>query len=170
MIRPLAVATVLCLLPTVLGAQPPAIAAAATTKATAFVPQVAASNHFEIESSEHMIARSPTREVREFAQRMLNDHTLAATKFKQALADAKLVTPSQELDARHQAMMSKLKAANGDALDKAYIEAQYATHMDAVELFRAYARDGDTPRLKAFAADLLPTLEGHLAHVKDMQR
>lgn len=169
MIRPLAVAVVLCLVPTVLAAQPPQTAAATPAKATAFVPKVAAANQFEIDSSELMILRSATRDVREFAQRMITEHTLAATKLKQALIEAKLAMPSEELDAKHTAMMSKLKDANGEALDKAYIELQYQAHMEAVELFRAYARDGDTPRLKAFAADMLPTLEGHLAHVKKLR-
>jgi uncharacterized protein DUF4142 len=31
------------------------------------------------------------------------------------------------------------------------------------------AKDGDNPRLKAFAADLLPTLQGHLEHVKKLK-
>ena len=41
--------------------------------------------------------------------------------------------------------------------------------VEAVDLFKAYAKDGDTPRLKAFAADLLPTLVGHLEHVKKLK-
>jgi putative membrane protein len=41
-----------------------------------------------------------------------------------------------------------LKAANGAAFDTPYIEAQTTAHMEAVDLFKGYAKDGDTPGLK----------------------
>jgi putative membrane protein len=146
----------------------PQTAAASVTAATV-VPTVAVANQFEIESSQLALSRSTSKAVKDFANRMITDHNLAAAKFKQALADAKIAPPSEKLDAKHQAIIDKLKAANGAAFDAAYIEAQTSAHMEAVDLLKAYARDGDNPRLKAFAADLLPTLEGHLQHVKKLK-
>lgn len=149
---------------------PPATAAATTARASTFVPTVAASNQFEIESSQLALDRSADGSIKRFAQRMVTDHNMAADKFEKALADAEIAMPPQKLDAKHQAILDQLEAASGDAFDKAYIEAQYNAHTEAVELFRAFVKDGDTPRLKAFAADVLPTLEGHLNHVKDLRR
>jgi putative membrane protein len=143
--------------------------AAASTTAAAFVPVVAASNQFEIESSTLALSKSASKTVRDFANRMVVDHNLAGAKFKQALTDAKLSPPPEKLDAKHQAVLDRLKAANGAAFDAAYIEAQTSAHIEAVNLFKAYAKDGDNPRLKAFAADVLPTLEGHLEHVKKLK-
>ena len=102
---------------------------------------------------------------------MVVDHNLAGSKFKQAqaLSDAKLSPPPEKLDAKHQAILDKLKAVSGAAFDAAYIEAQTSAYIEAVDLFQTYAKDGDIPRLKAFAADLLPTLQGHLEHVKKLK-
>ena len=100
---------------------------------------------------------------------MVTDHNQAGAKFKQALVDAKISPPTEKLDAKHQAILDRLKAAHGAAFDAAYIEAQTSAHLEAVDLFKAYAKDGDNPRLKAFAADLLPTLQGHLDHVKKLK-
>lgn len=146
----------------------PQTAAALLTAAT-FVPVVGVSNQFEIESSQLALSRSTSKAVKDFANRMVVEHNLAGAKFKQALADAKITLPSEKLDAKHQAIIDRLKAANGAAFDTAYIEAQTNAHVEAVDLFKAYAKDGDTPRLKAFAADLLPTLVGHLEHVKKLK-
>jgi putative membrane protein len=143
--------------------------AAASVTATTFVPVVAVSNQFEIESSQLALSRSTSKAVKDFANRMVVDHNLAGAKFKQAVADAKITPPSEKLDAKHQAIIDKLKAANGAVFDTAYIEAQTNAHVEAVDLFKAYAKDGDVPRLKAFAADVLPTLEGHLQHVKKLR-
>jgi putative membrane protein len=146
----------------------PQTAAASTTAAT-FLPVVAASNQFEIESSTLALSKSGSKAVKDFANRMVVDHNLAGSKFKQALTDAKLSPPPEKLDAKHQAILDKLRAANGAAFDAAYIEAQTSAHIEAVDLFKAYAKDGDNPRLKAFAADVLPTLQGHLEHVKKLK-
>lgn len=169
MIRPLAVALVLCFVPATLGAQPAQTAAAAPAKAAGFAAAVAVANEFEIRSGELMIARSATRDVRELAQRLIDDHAVIREKLELALADSAIALPPAALDTRHRAMLQKLKDAAGEALDKAYIEARYEAHTEAVELVRAYAKDGDTPRLKAFAADLLPTLEEHLEQVKKLR-
>jgi putative membrane protein len=55
-----------------------------------FVFTVAASNQFEIETSQLALSKSASKAVRDFANRMVVDHNPAGAKFKQALADAKL--------------------------------------------------------------------------------
>jgi putative membrane protein len=147
----------------------PSTAAAATTSAKTFVATVAVANLFEIESSQLALSRSRSSDVKEFASRMVTDHKMAGTKFKKAVTEARLTMPPEKLDAKHQAELDKLKSSSGEAFDKAYIEAQYKAHTEAVDLMRAYMRDGDTPHLKAFAGDMLPTLEGHLNHVNKLR-
>jgi putative membrane protein len=147
----------------------PAIAAAPAPTAATVVPTVVAANRFEIESSQMALTRSNSKDVREFANRLVIDHNLAAAQLKQTLASAKLPVPPEQLDAKHQAILDKLRAANADAFDKTYIEAQYNAHVEAIDLFKAYAKDGDIPRLKAFAADVLPPLQRHLDQVTKLR-
>jgi putative membrane protein len=145
------------------------VAAAPTASAAAFVPTVVAANLFEVETSRLALDRTISKSIKDFANRMVADHTLAAAKLKQAVAGARLPMPAEKLDARRQAIFDKLNAAHGEAFEKGYIAAQYDAHVEAVGLFKTYAKEGDTPQLKAFAADLVPMLEGHLSHVSKLR-
>ncbi len=153
---------------------PPSPGAASTAPAApstaTFVPTLAVANLFEIESSRLAISRSQSDEIKSFARRMVTDHEAAGDKFRKALTDAGIPVPPEKLDARHQAIMDKLKAADGADFDRAYLEAQLSAHVEAVDLVGGYAKNGDTPRLKALAADILPSLEGHLTHVKKLRK
>jgi putative membrane protein len=151
-------------------ADPARSQASATAPTTpTFVTSVAAGNLFEIESSKLALGRAQADTVKAFAQRMIDDHTAAGAKFKQAVAEAKVVPPAEKLDARHQALLDGLKARDAASFDKAYIDAQYDAHVETVDLFKAYASGGDNARLKQFAGELLPTLQAHLDHVGKMR-
>jgi putative membrane protein len=147
----------------------PAVALAETAKASTFVPLVASANLFEIQSSELALQRSQAVPVKDFANRMVTDHNLVATKMKQVLSEAEIPAPPGTLNGKDQTVLDNLRVAKGAAFNKAYIEAQYNAHIEAVNLFSAYARDGDNPRLKALASDLLPTLQEHLDHIRRLR-
>jgi putative membrane protein len=123
------------------------------------------SNQFEIQSSELALSRSQSGKVKDFATRMITDHMNAAGKLKAALGQARLAAPADALDAKHQTMLDNIKRADAATFDNTYVNAQYLAHVEAVNLFESYSKSGDNPQLKAFAADLLPTLRAHLDHV-----
>jgi putative membrane protein len=135
---------------------------------TSFVTLVAAANLFEIESSKLALRRSTSEPVRGVATRMVADHTVATATFKQAIADARLVTPLARLDARQQAILEDLKTRDATSFDEAYMAAQYKAHVETIDLFKAYAVGGDDARMKQFASELLPVLHAHLEHVTKM--
>jgi putative membrane protein len=173
-----AIVAALAITPTLTPAvAPPALAADPSTKQASapvsptatFVAQAAFGNMFEIESSKLALERSKAAPVKAFAQRMVDDHSAAAVKFKEAVLEAKLAMPPDKLDARHQAVLSELAGKQGDDFDKAYIEAQYKAHVETVELFKGYGQAGEDTRMRAFAAELLPKLEAHLQHVTKMR-
>jgi len=158
------------LAPAALAADPASKQASAPVAPTAtFTARAAFGNMFEIESSKLALERSKAALVKAFAQRMVDDHSAAAVKFKEAVLEAKLAMPPDKLDAKHQAVLSELSDKKGDDFDKAYIEAQYKAHVETVELFKGYAQAGEDTRMRAFAAELLPTLDAHLQHVAKMR-
>ena len=143
-------------------------AAPAAPTAT-FVASAAFGTQFEIESSKLALDRSKSGTVKAFAQRMVDDHSAAAVKLKEALLEAKLTMPPDKLDAKHQAIVDELRAKSEADFDNAYIEAQYKAHVETVDFFKAYAKGGENTRLRAFAAEQLPTLQAHLDHVAKMR-
>ncbi len=147
-------------------AAPPAMAAPSSS---AFLSSATVANLFEIESSKLALSKSGTDKIKAFANQMVTDHTAAATKMKQAVADAKLAPPAEKLDAKHQALLDSLKKKDGASFDAAYVRAQQDGHVETVALFEAYAGGGDNARLQQFAREMLPTLKQHLEHANALK-
>ena len=136
-----------------------------------FVKTAAVAGQFEIESSKLALEKSTDKDIKQFAQKMIDEHTNAANKLKATVqasgVDTNLVTT--DLDSKHQKIMNNLQEAKGDDFDKEYIEAQKDAHKDAVSLFSKYSTSGDDKPLQDFAKQTLPTLEKHQDHVKELK-
>src|SRR5262245_18002642 len=151
---------------------PPAateMSAATAAKADTFVTTAASANIFEIESSKLALERGQSAAIKDYANRMVSDHGQAATKMKQALSEAKMQLPPEKLSPKDQKVFDALTGAHPATFDKAYIEAQYNAHVEAVKLFSAYAKNGDNQRLKSLATELLPTLQSHLDQITKLR-
>ena len=138
-------------------------------KSAAALRTVASSNLFEIESSRLALARSQSTAIKEFADRMVGDHTRAANRARQVLGEMGASLPPLMLEASHQQKLDALKAVDNPQFDKAYVEAQYKAHVETVEMFKGYAQAGEDTRMRAFAAELLPALQAHLDHVAKLR-
>jgi len=130
--------------------------------AAQFVDKAANSNMFEIQSSQAAVNKTQNSEVRNFAQRMVTDHTQAGEKMQTA---AQGVTIPTALDQEHAQMLQKLQQASGNEFDRPYVDAQVDGHQKAVALFEGYAQNGDNAQLKQFAQQTLPTLRDHLQQI-----
>lgn len=128
-----------------------------------FVTKTAVGNLFEIQSSRVALEKAQNEAVKSFAQTMIQDHT-AATERMKALG-GRMPT---KLDARHAGMVKTLRSTPAARFDQAYLQAQVKAHEETVALFESYARSGTDPQLKAFATEMLPTLQGHLDMVRKM--
>jgi putative membrane protein len=137
-------------------------AAAMNIDKASFVKVVTSSNAFEIESSKLAEQKAKDADVKEFAKQMITDHTMAAEELKKA---AMLGDAAPILSPKHAAMLEILKGASEQEFQPLYIDMQASAHMEAVTLFATYAKGGDDPAVKEFAAKTLPRLEMHKMHV-----
>ncbi|OHV68358.1 hypothetical protein LCM4577_07315 [Mesorhizobium sp. LCM 4577] len=136
-----------------------ALPAAAAENAQTFVNKAAAGGMFEVDSSKLAQERAKEQQVKDFAGKMIADHSAANEKLKKLAAEQKLQVPAQ-LDATQKSDIEKLQNTT-TGFDQPYVEMQRSAHADAVNLFQSYAKEGDNPSLKAFAAETLPTLKMH---------
>jgi len=137
-----------------------------TVSPQSFAAQAALIGKAEIELGQLAAARTQDQNVRDYAARMVKDHTAADTKLKK-IADRQNLQLPQSLDAEHEALKTKLASLQGAAFDKEYAKAMAKGHDKAVALFEAAAQNSQMPsELKEFAASTLPTLKKHdeLAH------
>ena len=136
--------------------------------ATAFVQLATISDNFEIESSRIALARSTHPQIREFAQRMIEHHTMISTEMR-ALPEATTRMPAA-LDDRHTNMLLTLRQQEDvDLLNRYYVQQQIEGHTEAVTVYETYANSGDVPALKAFAQRHLPMIREHLAAARALQ-
>jgi putative membrane protein len=134
-----------------------------------FATKVAISDMMEIEAAKLALSKEPDGDTKPFAERMVKDHEHTSMELKTLVDSGKLnVTLPTALDAEHQREIDELKAKSGKEFDRAYDPKQVKAHQQAVQLFEAYARKGDNPDLKAWAAKTLPHLKQHLAMAKKL--
>lgn len=135
-----------------------------------FLKQAAEQGHAEIESSRLALQRAETREVKAFAQQMVDDHTRAGRELSK-LAAAKGVELPGEPSTMQQAKIKLLGRIEGRNFDTQYAD-DYGVkaHESTVMLFEkaeAEAKDAD---VKAWATKMLPILRQHLHHAYELKR
>ena len=135
-----------------------------------FVKKVSISDMFEIKSSELASQKSENAEIKDFASRMVTDHTKTTEELKAAIASSNAkAKPAADLDAKHKAMLAKLEKSSGKNFDARYVAIQKDAHKEAVNLFSDYSKHGDNADVKEFAAKTLPDLKDHLSHAKALK-
>ena len=134
-----------------------------------FLTEAAGGGMMEVELGKAIAGKTSNQEVKDFAQRMVTDHSKANDELK-ALAQQKNVTIPNELDPKHQKMMEKITSKTGADLDKAYIAAMVKDHKKDVAEFQKAANDAKDADVKAFASKTLPTLQEHLTMAQNINK
>lgn len=102
-----------------------------------------------------------SQDVKDFGQKMVDDHGKANDELKN-LASQKNVPLPSEIDAKDKAIYDRLSKLKGAAFDRAYMRDMVADHRADVAEFRREASSGKDPDVKSWASKTVPTLEEHL--------
>jgi putative membrane protein len=127
-----------------------------------FIQKVASANQLEIQEGQLALDKTKYEPIRQFAQRMIDDHTKLADELKATLQQANIPVPSVQLGPKDQAQLNKLKKLNGAAFDRAYITDSRQDHIQAVRVVETYSKIGTNEPLKQLAEKAAPVLQGHL--------
>ena len=126
-----------------------------------FLMEAAMGGLMEVELGRWAAQKGTSPEVKQFGQRMVDDHSKANTELAQ-LATSKGVTLPTQLDEKHQRNVSKISRLTGAEFDRAYSKMMLSDHEDDVKEFEKQSTSGTDADLKAFASKTLPTLQEHL--------
>ncbi len=163
----------LCLGLAGLGLATGAAAQTATTQPTAsttksipagdksFAEHAAIGGLAEVEMGKVAQQNGASDQVKQFGQRMVDDHSKANDELKQ-IASAKGLTLPTELDAKHKSTLDKLQKLSGAQFDRTYMDDMVADHKKDIGDFKKEAKSGKDSDIKGFASKTLPTLEEHL--------
>lgn len=158
-----------------------------------FVTEAAEAGMAEVAHGQLAVQRASNQEVKDFAQRMIDDHTKANQELMQLAMSKGISMPNDktmqstkqtgqtgaqmsgqmteqqaQLKGKHREMMDKLAKLSGADFDREYMRGQVKDHEKAVSLFERQSTSGNDAELKAFAAKTLPTLREHHQMARDI--
>ena len=107
--------------------------------------------------------------VKSFGKRMVDDHSKAGDKLKEAASKENVTLPT-DISAKDRAIYDRLSKLNGAAFDRAYAKDMVKDHQTDVAAFQKESNSGKSQSLKSFASDTLPTLQDHLKEAKEMMK
>lgn len=123
----------------------------------------ASAGMLEIEGSRLALEKSKHDQVRNFAQKMVDQHSLANDELRSIARTAGISELPPTMVQAHSWHMERLRALNGQEFDREYAaQIGVESHIEAVELFERAARDASNAELRAFAESKLPALREHL--------
>ncbi|QIB67514.1 DUF4142 domain-containing protein [Kineobactrum salinum] len=131
-----------------------------------FVDTATAKGMAELETA-RLALENGTSHVRDFARRMIEDHTKANEKLA-SLASQEGLEIADDATLMDQAQAMILKVQDGESFDEAYIDNQIVAHEQTIELFERGATIEDT-EIARFAESTLPKLREHLEMVKALK-
>jgi putative membrane protein len=147
------------------------ISAELTSSTKGFVDEAALTDMYEVQAGQLATMRAKSADAKNFGHRMIDDHTKSTNELKSILAkSAPIFLPPMQLDSRREGLLNDLKGAKDEDFEGRYIAQQINTHNEALILMRGYAKDGDNPDIKDFAAKVQPVVQMHLDMINDIDR
>lgn len=132
-----------------------------------FAMEAAQGGLAEVELGRLAQQKASSEDVKQFAQRMIDDHTKANDQLKAAAQQSGITLPT-DTDAKHKAMMTHMQSLSGEAFDRAYMQHMVQDHKKDVAEFQKEANRGSDTNIKQFAQTALPTLEQHLKMAQEV--
>jgi putative membrane protein len=141
--------------------------AAEPASASKFVNEAASGGLMEVELGRYAASHAASDRVKEFGQRMVDDHSKANAELKETATHASITVPTT-MNAQDRVEVSRLTRLDGAQFDRAYMKAMVEDHEKDVAAFREQSRSQQDGEVKSFAAKTLPTLEAHLKMAREV--
>ena len=140
---------------------------ASMSKEAKFAMEAAMGGMAEVEMGRLATQKASNDRVKQFGQKMVDDHSKANNDLKQAATQEGIELPA-DTSAKHKAAMQKLSGLSGAAFDKAYMDAMVKDHVTDVKEFEKASKAPGDSAVKKFAVSTLPTLKDHLQMARDL--
>jgi putative membrane protein len=153
-----------------------------------FIKEACAGGHMEVRMGKLGVQKAQSTEVKQLAQRLIDDHTKAGTELTQIASNKGLtltdkdtiantvkdndrthVRDNEDAHKGHDKELGKLESLSGSEFDRAFAKMAVKDHEKDVKLFEKASQNADDSEVKAFAAKTLPTLREHLQQAKSLE-
>jgi putative membrane protein len=127
-----------------------------------FIRHAGSSNLMEIRLGQVAQSRASNSTVRQFGQRMVDDHTRMQNQLT-ALVSSTGVPFTAAMDSRHQRQVSRIEQLSGAEFDRAYMQAMIQGHQEDVNQFQTQSQSARSTQIRNLASSSLPVLQQHLS-------
>jgi len=134
----------------------------------AFIKEAATGGLMEVELGKLAAEKASSAEVKQFGQRMVDDHGKANQQLS-TIAQQKNVQVPTELTGKAKSDYDRLSKLSGEQFDRAYMQLMVRDHRKDVGDFRKQSTSAKDADVKSFASQTLPTLEEHLKLAEQTQ-
>lgn len=132
-----------------------------------FLKEASISGLAEVRLGKLAAEKGASVEVKQFGERMVDDHSRSNNKLIQ-LAGVKGVTVPAELPAAPKEQIQQLSGLSGEAFDRAYMAQTVKNHARAVANFEDEIKNGRDQDIKNLAASTLSVLRDHLQEARNI--
>jgi len=108
-------------------------------------------------------------DIKQFAQRIVDDYTKANDQLKAAAGKDKIQIPDS-LDSKHQSRVDKLSKLSGENFDKAFVKEEVKDSEAEVIDYDHEVQGGKDPDVQVFASNMLPTIKQHLEAARNLNK
>jgi len=123
----------------------------------------------EVQLGQLTLQKSNNDQVKQFAQRMIDDHTKLNEEMKPVAQQLGVVVPT-EVSKKDRNVMNKLQALSGPAYDQAYIKDMVKDHKGDLSEFQAEASSGQDQTVKDAAAQGTKVIAQHLQMAQQLAK
>lgn len=114
----------------------------------------------EVELGKLALEKATDQRIKDFAQKMVNDHQKANDELM-TIASKHNITLPPVISEEHVEKQRKLREKSGAEFDREYIDLMVKDHDKVISMFEDASSDAQNADLKAFASKTLPTLKHH---------
>jgi putative membrane protein len=123
----------------------------------------------EVQLGQLTLQKSNNDQVKQFAQRMIDDHTKLNEEMKPVAQQLGVDVPTQ-VSKKDSKVMNKLQGLSGPAYDQAYIKDMVKDHKDDLNEFQMEASSGQDQTVKDAAAQGSKVIAQHLQMAQQLAK
>lgn len=123
----------------------------------------------EIQLAKLAQQKASSDQVKQFAQRMIDDHTKLDSQMKPMAQQFGVEAPT-EIDAKHKAVEGRLQNLSGEQFDQEYMKAMVSDHRQDDQAFMREETSASSPELKSAVTQAEPIIAEHLRMAQDVEK
>ncbi len=146
----------------------PGVAPAQSMGDQSFVSKALEGGNAEVQLGQLAEQKSQSNDVKQFGQKMVNDHTQMAEKWLKPVAKQLGVSEPKGPSKKDKKLIEKLSALSGQEFDTQYIQAMVKDHKEDLKEFQGEAQAAQDPSVKQVATQGATVISQHLQLIEQI--